>query len=375
MDLRTNWIISIIVSLLLVGVLHYLWIDSTRSYNPNSGQIVDEAAVLKFLKLHQSKHGSEENEPPIYVYTGIYVDSIKFITAIDIQFTGYIWQIYEDGVHDGISRDFLLPQIVDIAGTATKDLTYQRRVGNKEIIGWYVEATLRQSFVYNKYPLDHKTAWIQLWHKDFDRNVILVPQLSSYSVPTGPGKKFGISHDIVLGGWTMEETFFDYNLSNFDTNFGLKDFVGEHNFPDLRFNLVLKRKFINALVINLIPLLVVLGLLFSVVMLSTSDQKEAEKFGFNTSMVFGTCSALFFVVLLAHIQVREQFQGVGIVYLEYFYLLMYLVILTVAMNAYYFSAVSARGLLDSRDTNNNTFKLMYWPCVLGAAVLITLFCL
>lgn len=77
-------------------------------------------------------------------------------------------------------------------------------------------------------------------------------------------------------------------------------------------------------------------------MIVSGERDEAGKFGFNTSSVITTCSALFFVVLLAHIQVRRMFAGSGLVYLEYFYLIMYVIILLTSLNAYIFSIGESR---------------------------------
>jgi hypothetical protein len=177
----------------------------------------------------------------------------------------------------------------------------------------------------------------------------------------------------VLDGWRMEKTFYDYNLSNYDTNFGLLNYIGQQGFPELQFNLVLKREFIDALVINLVPLMVVAMLMFSVVMLTTANRQKAEVFGFNTAMVFGTCSALFFVVMLSHIQLREQFSGDGVVYMEYFYLMMYFIILAVAVDAYCFTSqcISQHSSASTENLDNLYFKLLYWPFLLGVSVVIT----
>ncbi len=99
---------------------------------------------------------------------------------------------------------------------------------------------------------------------------------------------------------------------------------------------------------------------------------RVSRFGFNTNGVIATCAALFFVVLLAHVQVREQFAGSGLVYIEYFYLIMYIVILGTALNAYYFS------LEDSRTTKLITYKdnfiakVVFWPIVLWMMAIVTL---
>jgi len=58
-------------------------------------------------------------------------------------------------------------------------------------------------------------------------------------------------------------------------------------------------------------------------MLIVSSKEELiERFGFTVNNSLTTCSAIFFVILLAHIQVRSQFAESGLVYIEYFYLIM-----------------------------------------------------
>ena len=49
---------------------------------------------------------------------------------------------------------------------------------------------------------------------------------------------------------------------DYDTNFGIDDYAGEKGFPELHFNLVVGRKFTNALVTNLTPLIIVASMLF-----------------------------------------------------------------------------------------------------------------
>jgi hypothetical protein len=92
--------------------------------------------------------------------------------------------------------------------------------GNNEVIGWYFEAALRQPFNYAYYPFDHKTVWVRLWAKDFSKNIVLLPNFTAYKA-TGLANIFGIDDEIVLGTWDRQDTYFNYRLSNYDTNFGI----------------------------------------------------------------------------------------------------------------------------------------------------------
>ncbi len=98
-----------------------------------------------------------------------------------------------------------------------------------------------------------------------------------------------------------------------------------------------------------------------------------DKFGFNTSGALATASALFFIVLLAHIEVRQQFFDSPLVYIEYFYLIMYLAILLCALNAYAFSISEKKrfNLVMYRD--NPIPKLAFWPLLLSMMALATVF--
>ena len=137
-------------------------------------------------------------------------------------------------------------------------------------------------------------------------------------------------------------------------------------------NVVLRRKYLNVVLVNVVPLAVVASLLFATLLMVTKNEEKKGIFGFSTSGVIGTCSALFFVVLLAHVQLRQQFAGAGIVYLEYFYLIMYGVIFAIAANTFLFTIGVSRPKFISNDENNTIPKLIYWPLLLGLAVVITL---
>ena len=130
------------------------------------------------------------------------------------------------------------------------------------VIGWNFSAVLRQRFDYSKYPFDRAEVWLRMWHKNFDQNVMLTPDLASYQEtnPTGlPGIE---AQDFVLEGWDLTESFFSYRQNRYNTDFGIPDFAGVNVIPELYFNVALKRQFINIFVSNLIPIIVVALLLF-----------------------------------------------------------------------------------------------------------------
>lgn len=381
------WSLSMLVTVILTAVLLMLWSEmkepklhkADKRHKAQSGPLNSQKTVDDYLNAHWVRPSASlsADNAMLRLKTGIFIQSLKFFDSTEVNLTGYIWQRFRDGVHDEIKPGpdevgFVLPEQVDSGSNIDPKEVYRYRSGDEETIGWYFEATLRQPFRYYQYPFDHKNVWVRMWPKDFSRNIVLVPDFKAYNA-TGRHDIFGIEETIVLGAWKREDTFFDYKTYGYNTNFGIDDYIGQHNFPELHYNFIIERKFGNAFIVHLLPLFLVAALLFAALLTVSGDPEIANRHGFNTSGLIGACSALFFVVLLAHIQLREQFAGSGIVYIEYFYFLMYAMLVLSAANTYIFSMNTAHRLIFIHYQDNLIPKVLYWPVVLGAMVALTLF--
>ncbi len=221
----------------------------------------------------------------------------------------------------------------------------------------------------SRYPLDHDNAAIRLLPRGYDSRVILVPDLASYTMLT-PSATPGLEESLELSGWTITGSFFDYKYASYNTDFGIPDYEGETSLPELHFNVELKRNLLNAAIANGIPLIVVLVLLFAITLTRTTDTDESKLFGFNPSSVMRICSALFFVVILAHIQLRNTIQAHEVVFLEYLYFIVYLALMLTALHTFLFfsSKVDSR-LVEYQDSL--IVKLAYWPVILGIQLAVT----
>jgi hypothetical protein len=371
------------VSLVLLVVLVFSWVDLNRHEPDLANQLVSQPATEMWLQENW-----RSKTPLRRVKTGFFIQSLKFYDSNEVHLTGYIWQKYNTSTQADIvppvgKSGFILPEQVD-SGAFTPVELYRREIsgGDEILIGWYFEATLRQFFNYFTYPFDHKTVWVRMWHRKFTSNVVLVPDFESYSAynlskgQTKPQidlhESFGYETDIVLGAWEIDNTYFDYRPSGYDTNFGVPDYVGQKDFPELRYNFVIKRKFENAFIVHLLPLFVVAALLFGVLLTISDKPDEVERHGFTTSSVIGACSALFFVALLAHIELREQFAGSRVVFMELFYFFMYAVLVIACAYAYLFADDSLwlRKLVG--NGGNSLVKAAYWPFLLLVVTLISL---
>ena len=379
MNEKVLWWISFAVTFVFAALVGIRWYIEDSAYEPNECQLTDELAVYNDLSKKLEMAGYPSDTDLKGVLTGVFIQSIEFADANDVNLTGYVWQrYYKTGPEE--PPGVVFPEIINSAGgipPGTQKEAYRESNNSKdnckefykEVVGWYFEVTLRQNFDYRKFPLDHKTVWIRMWPGKFLHRTLLLPDFAAYR-STDLDDAFGIDEDIVLGNWNIEETFYDYHLPDYDTNFGIPG-EGQNPkiFPELYFNIVLKRNFINEFIIYLIPLLTVAALLFLILLATTSEREKAERFDFSILGVIGVNSALFFVVIIAHIQLRREFLGSGLVYLEYFYLVMYFVILAVTLDAYLVSIGWQARLLRYKD--HLIPKVLYWPFLFGSGVTIT----
>ncbi len=365
------WKLSTSFSLLLCLGIAAIWAISVHyPGEKNSGGtiILDKTGLLEFKKNYP-----EENA--VYVPTGVFIQSLEFTSANNVSLTGYIWQKYprdtylrwkEDPEKAPISCGFVLPEAIE--ATITQD--FKREDGEQVTLGWYFESNLRQSFDYSRFPLDEKDVWIRLWHKDFDKNVILTPDLESYKL-RNPGSRPGIEEDIVLSGLEIRSSYFSYLPKSYNTNFGINKYVGEDNFPELYYTVVVRRNFIDPFISYLLPFLVIAGIIFSLFLIITDDPVMAEKFDYNCAFILAAATGLIFAVLVAHSQLRSSLGIHELIYLEYFYIVLYVMILLLIIDSFFFSMEYRVGILHYR--NNLLPKLMYWPTVFGVLFIITFF--
>lgn len=368
MDKKYWWFTSFIICIVLLGIVSFFWYREVTFYKQNLRQLDSKAAVKDYLEKNIIL--GENKEKYIFVPTGVFIQSLEFVNASDVNITGYIWQKYTHDLPNDISRGFIFPEQVQ-SGDTFISKEYHRKNGHYEVTGWYFDVTLRQPFDYSKYPLDKHDIWIRIWHADFDRNVILLPDLVSYDkIPQG--EVFGIDYDMVAGQWIIHETYFEYKNGEYDTDFGISDNTIKKGLPELFFTINVGRRFTDAFIINLIPLITVSFMLFFVLLTVTSDKEKLEILGFSVSGAIGTAATLFFVIILAHIQVRKQFSGDGIVYIEQFYFIIYSVILLLSLDVYFFSTNCDKDRRGPISYNDNFIpKVLFWPAIISAITIAT----
>jgi hypothetical protein len=179
----------------------------------------------------------------------------------------------------------------------------------------------------------------------------------------------GVDFDFVLENWDIEESFFSFRDNRYNTDFGVRGYTPQEKQPELYFNIAAKRYLLNVIVSRAVVPLVILIQLFVIVMVIGTDSDRLEKFGVRPGGVIFTCAAFCFAVLLAQNSLRSELQAGGLIYFESLYILTYFVILAVAINSVLVVAFPDSKLF--RDYNNFWAKIVYWPAILLALVVIT----
>ncbi|MBD3671904.1 MAG: hypothetical protein HUJ26_00125 [Planctomycetaceae bacterium] len=367
------WVVSWTIagaSLLGMILLWMLNITSQDDRGTNEYRLTNHAIVAKqLIRLHTEDHLEISSIP-----TGVHLQSIQFLEAYNVKLTGYIWQSYSDDLPEWMvptddgEPGFVLPEAEELEIQKALNHRYEDR----EVFVWYFETVLRQSFQFDRYPFDQLNVWLRLWPRHFDRAVVLTPDLDSYYT-LDPTQLPGIEHnDFVLEGWHLNENYFSYRTNRYSSDFGMHSLrqVDQVGYPELYFNVTMRRNPLTPFIANVIPQLVVALLLFSVALTIRTDETKSQLMGFNTNTVLGFNAALFFVVIIGHVSLRENLGAEGITYLEWLYFISYLAILGVTVNALMAGALRDHFLV--RYGDNLLIRQTYWPLYMGSLFLISL---
>jgi hypothetical protein len=373
---------SIVVSFVMFAGVAALWRVAEqypKQIDNNELKVMSANILMDFENKQKQAAKDIHMIAPKFIKTGVYLQSVEFEGANNVKISGYVWQHYKKHLHKGIRRGVIFPEaetpnIQEVYREMVNPADPDCHVGNDnlrdcdELIGWYVYATLRQEFDYSLFPLDSQQVWLRIWHQDFKDNIILVPDLNSYAFPN-PKLTPGVQQGFVLPGWEIEESWFSFKNQLFNTNFGSLKAHGLKNKPELLYNINIQRKFLNPFVSRIIPVVLISILMFLIVLISTKSSKAAEWLGFSASDVVLGLSALFFVVGINHTDLRQSLQSSNIMYFEYFYFVIYVMLLYVAVSSIY---IAKHESIEGRDENLIS-KLLYWPVLSLVLFIITFF--
>lgn len=299
---------------------------------------------------------------PVEIPTGILIQSARFPEPNVVTLNGYFWQriprLEDDEVVPGIS----LPQLID--EPAMIEEVYREEREHETLIISTFTAALRQTFDPDQYPLDLFDINIRLAPQEFAKNALLVPDLESYNV-TAPSQLPGLDDTVRINNWQLRASGYAMNLRSYGTDMGIAQ-RPTVEVPELSFNMRVERLFLGPFIAYFLPALVATIMIFGFLLI---EQKPDEPEEIVTALTY--TAALFFVVAVLHASLRDNAAAIGLTYLEYFYILLYVLTLLVALNS--FLVVNYPYLPLVSIGNNLISKLLFWPTVVGFMLIVTLY--
>jgi hypothetical protein len=317
------WLLTAIVSVLLIVGISIIW-DLALTYHPSihsSGvKVSDKATLQAVMNSYRQSSESKHLDPPLYVPTGVYIDAIEFNNANDVLVTGRLWQTYGDDYPQELAKGLQIGR----AKSVKMEELGRYPVAGGEVLQWAFQAILRVPVDYSRYPLEVEHLDMQLLPLAKTQNVVLVPDLDAYTLTTATLLP-GLDQGAFLPGWKLNEAYFVLRALQKNTDFGIEQAFEREVMPTLYYEIGVKRVFIDAFISNLTPLIVVSIVLFAVALLS----KHVE-----VGRLMSICVAVFFVVVFSHLDIRKSISAGEIFYLEYFFFVIYFVIILVPMDAF-----------------------------------------
>ncbi len=326
---------------------------------PRDGQTVfaNAGSVRKFVLDTTRTSLQRKGTLPNYVATGVLLETFEITGPNNIDVSGYVWQRYPNNIPTSIARGFLLPE----ASKVSTEEAYRRKDADAETIGWYVKATIRQSFDYSKYPLDQQDFRFRIRHQDLDKGVILIPDLDSYQI-IHPLARLGLERDLTLPGWVVARTQFSNLAGNRNTSFGIGDTAGGMA-NELAFNVIINRRILEPVFSSVLPI-AVSGFMVFLLLLVVSPHTRG-----NVVQILAAYSGLFFILILSELDLRRRMSSSSILYIEYFYFVLYFAILCVALTTLTNLYTGNFPRVEQREHLGP--KLFYWPAILTAIAVIT----
>ncbi|MEU6846793.1 hypothetical protein ABZ930_33495 [Streptomyces sp. NPDC046716] len=353
------------VSVLCVAATVFIWVCVSVDDQLHS---IPGSAVSTPAQARQALEKQGLASGRAAIPTGVMIETMQYTSSNNVKLTGYLWQRLPKGTE---TAEIDLPNAVE--GGIGDEIYRDPAPGGREVVGWKLNTTVREYFDYSHYPLDRQVVWLTLWPKHSAENT-LVPDFAAYP-PWKTHDGYGVYHDLVSGDWSRQFSTFSVGHGTAHTNYGRPGLSVGNQIPQLTYSIGLNRAFLSPLLNRLVPLVVIAMLVFASLFVVTKDSDRRSLSGFSTWAVIGFCGSMMLVVSVQHSSLRSDTGSGGIVYAEYFYFILYLVIGLVALNAVEHTSDKRIRLVDWRG--NSAARLLYWPvtCLLLFAVTTFVFVL
>lgn len=366
------WAFSTSLSVLLLALIVVIWTQNLAQHGTgpeaNERRVSSIAGLDRFVE-RQRRATTERNDLPLIVVpTGIQVREVDFLSPYQVSVSMLLWQKYPLDRAEELPRALMFPSMAPTADAIQLEEIHRERARDHELVRWAGQVTFRLPFDYGRYPFDERIIRLQLASPALDRNVLLTPDLPAYDL-LNPGALPGVRPDIVLPSSRVASSYFHYTTIDNRLTVGSSSRHRWADSPQLFFDMVLKRDVLNAFIKNFIIIFIVALMLF-LILASTTRRKDLKSEDMSPFSIIQVAAAFFFVLVLAHIDLRSDLDTGSITYMEYFYFILYFMLLLVVYNVIFFMRERSHRIFLYED--NLIVKTLYWPTFLGASFVVTL---
>lgn len=357
------WFTSLLISIFFAigtAIIWYLQLHNIAGINPLSinykSDESQEVPIVNYTEVEQLLDKIELEyfkKPLIKIPTGINLRNMV-LEQNEVNVAGYLWQKYQKA--SAIKPGIIFPA----ASTSNQIDVYKAEKVKYKLNSWNFTATIYNKFDYSRYPFDSQKIVIQLKPKDPKENAVLLPDFNSYAF-LNPDLLPGILPSLNIAGWQIDKSYFSYyqpyqnaKLSKFGS------YLGEKHIPQLFFNVIASRNFFDPFITYIAPLLLACFFLFIILLIEGRTQVWQP---------IGLLSGLFFGIVLAHLNLRNQFAIDTVVYLEYFFLVVYIVMMLTILTIFLIATDNKSKIIQYKT--GIIPKILYWPVLLGLWFAIT----
>ena len=364
---RNLWIVVGWSTFVLLSGVMWMWqIVNTNPSNITASKniLVSTSVVNESLKSVDETATINGRPIALRIPTGVLVQNIQ-IQPNEAVISGYLWQKYPKELPpnfmEHLEHEFIQGvEFPDDTGATAFEESYRFQRADSEIVGWFFTTTLHQAYNTAQYPLDQANIQIRISPQYLDQNIVLVPDFESYDF-VAPSSLPGLSPQINIPDWNIQRSFFSYQLQQFNTNFGSQTHIQRNNLPTLTFNISASRNLLSPIIAFCITIIVVAGLMFGSLIVKLDSAYSA----------LSNAAALFFVVAITHVGLRGSIAAGGTVYLEYFFIVLYIFILGLALDGLMYYNESAIPIISYGE--NLIPKLCFGPGLAITFLAITIF--
>lgn len=362
------WMAGVATVLLLGGVVLTLRLatvlpDGAR----DTGTIFnDPAALARYTALLDADATRREVKPPAIVPTGVYIETLRFTSGSEVSVTGTIWQKRPAGLSGRNDADIVF---ADAVSSRVAEATRRKTADGGEVITWQFDAMLRQRLELQKFPWDRADVAVRLRPRGLGSEVVFVPDLDSYRV-VAPTAKAAVNQNLILPGWTVERSLFRIQEQPSLTSFGAGTSLYDRGAAQMVLEVGMRRDPTDPALSGLVPIVFLLAAVFAITVMSSHDKDRNDAFGQKPFAVVLSSSSLCFITTAGQTVLRSKVATDGLVYLEYFYMALYVIIVANAVNVILLARGRGGPLVTYGD--NVIVRLGYWPCVMAIFFAFTL---